>query len=145
MELLLNLCWLTLALPAMWMWHHEPECVNQSRRFARVLPLVLFGCILLLLFPVVSATDDLQSMRQEMEESSTSRVGKPSSEKMPGWLSKAGAAPALISLPWFCVRHEVCGQVIVVTVRVPDQTFFLQHSSRAPPFACLGAWAEFPA
>ena len=145
MELLLNLLWLTLALPAMWMCRHEPVQTHSRRHFARVRPFVLLGCTLLLLFPVVSASDDLQAMRQEMEESSASTVVKSSVEKSQPGFSSAGSLPALISSSWFCPRHEVCGQVVSVTVQLPELTRFLQSSSRAPPFPSLGAWAGFAA
>jgi len=41
--------------------------VHKSRSF------VLLACVLLLLFPVISATDDMHAMRPEMEESSSSK------------------------------------------------------------------------
>ena len=63
MELLLNLFWVMLAIPAALIWWRE-------RRFARNLghlcfspSLVSLVCLLALLFPVVSATDDMQAMR----------------------------------------------------------------------------------
>ena len=73
MELLLNLLWLTLALPAIWMWRNQLICARDRRCFDRIRPVVLFGCMLMLLFPVVSATDDLHAMRQEIEESGPSK------------------------------------------------------------------------
>lgn len=70
MELLLNLVWLTLALPAIWVWRHEPVRAGHSSGFSRIRASLLLICVLTLLFPVVSATDDLHPMRPEMEESS---------------------------------------------------------------------------
>jgi hypothetical protein len=70
MELLLNLLWLLLVVPASWVWHKrncEPGGQNRGPQSC----LLILGCILMLLFPVVSATDDLQAMRPEMEESGT--------------------------------------------------------------------------
>jgi hypothetical protein len=144
MELLLNLLWLTLALPAIWMWRREPVFARGHRRFARTRPFVLLGCALMLLFPVVSATDDIQAMRQEMEESSPSRVVRSGGEKSQPGLSSAGSSPALLSSSWLVPKHEACGQVVVVAVQLLEQTCFLSHSSRAPPF-CLGVWAKFVA
>ncbi len=69
MELLLNLLWLLLALPAYCLWRDA----RNSRRSGSPSPLqclLALGCVLVLLFPVVSATDDLHAMRSEMEESS---------------------------------------------------------------------------
>ncbi len=64
MELLLNLAWLLLALPACWLWRERIPVRKSSLQC-----LLALGCLLVVLFPVVSATDDLQAMRAEMEES----------------------------------------------------------------------------
>jgi hypothetical protein len=70
MELLLNLFWLLLVVPALWVWHKRKcEPGGQNRRSPSCL--LILGCVLMLLFPVVSATDDLQAMRPEMEEAGT--------------------------------------------------------------------------
>ena len=69
MELLLNLFWVLLAVPAFCVWRiakSSPGTKKQSHHSWLTL-----ACILILLFPVVSATDDLQAMRPEMEESSS--------------------------------------------------------------------------
>ena len=67
MELLLNLAWLLLALPAYWLWR-DSRSAHDGRRFASVQILLALGCMLVVLFPVISATDDLCAMRAEMEE-----------------------------------------------------------------------------
>jgi hypothetical protein len=69
MELFLNLCWLSLLVPAFLLWRQRTSSAASHR------PLVLvcvLGCALVLLFPVISATDDLHAMRPEMEESERS-------------------------------------------------------------------------
>ena len=147
MELILNLLWLTLALPAIWMWRHESVCAQDGRRFDRILPFVLFGCVLMLLFPVVSATDDLHAMRQEMEESSPSKrvVKQAGADKSIARFSNAGALLALI-FPVSCGRNdEVCGQVLIAPVRLPEQSRLGNPSSRAPPFSCLSMCVGFAA
>ena len=74
MEFFLNLCWLSLLLPAFFLWRQRIVSTGQNNRgrcFDRR-PLIFFaalGCVLILLFPVISATDDLHAMRPEMEES----------------------------------------------------------------------------
>jgi hypothetical protein len=146
MELLLNLLWLTLALPAIWMWRHESVYAKDRGRFNRIRPFVLFGCVLMLLFPVVSATDDLHAMRQEMEESSPSKrvVKQAVVDKSPTGLT-AGAMPALISLASFCPSHEACGQVLVVSVVLPQQAHFDECASRAPPLSSFREEVQFAA
>ena len=68
MELALNLLWLMLGVPAIWMWRHESVCAKDCRCFGGIRSFVLFGCVLMLLFPVISATDDLNAMRQEIRD-----------------------------------------------------------------------------
>jgi hypothetical protein len=75
MELFLNLCWLSLLAPAYLLWRQRTLLPSRSNRTTRssVPPLVflcVLGCVLVLLFPVISASDDLHAMRAEMEESS---------------------------------------------------------------------------
>lgn len=66
MELFLNLCWLSLLLPASLLWRQRTASSDSRRPLVFVCAL---GCALILLFPVISATDDLHAMRPEMEES----------------------------------------------------------------------------
>jgi hypothetical protein len=147
MELLLNLLWLTLILPALWLWRCESVFAHGPRRFDRVRPCLILSCILMLLFPVVSATDDLHAMRQEMEESGPSKrvVKQAVVDKSPTGISTAGALPALISPASFCPRHEACGQVLVVSVLLPQQAHFDECASRAPPLSSLGEEVGFAA
>jgi hypothetical protein len=147
MELLLNLVWLTLVLPAFWMWRHESVYAKNCRDFNRIRPLVLFGCVLMLLFPVVSATDDLHAMRQEMEESSSSKrvVKQAVADKSMARLSIAGGLPALISPVSLGPGDEAWGLVLPVSVFLPQQAHFNERASRAPPFSCLSLCVEFAA
>ena len=74
MELFLNLCWLSLLLPAWLLWRQRVSStgsVNPGRRQEGrpVVFICALGCALILLFPVVSASDDLHAVRSEMEES----------------------------------------------------------------------------
>ncbi len=60
MELLLNLIWLLLFVPACLIWRttrRSPD--TYSSNFV----LLLLACTLAILFPVVSASDDIQAMR----------------------------------------------------------------------------------
>jgi len=71
MELFLNLCWLSLLLPAFLLWRQRAGS-DRARRGLALRPIVFLGalgCALILLFPVISASDDLHAMRPEMEES----------------------------------------------------------------------------
>src|SRR5277367_4757911 len=72
MELLLNLAWFLLALPAYWMWQRCAD-TRAARRVSSLQCLLALGCAVVLLFPVISATDDLHAMSSEMEESASGK------------------------------------------------------------------------
>lgn len=71
MELLLNLAWLLLALPAYWLWRGRNHA--HARTPSPLQFLLTLACMLVILFPVISATDDLCAMRAEFEESAPSK------------------------------------------------------------------------
>jgi hypothetical protein len=136
MELLLNILWLMLALPAIWLWRRDPACARSSLRLGYLCPVVLLGCILVLLFPVVSATDDLHAMRQEMEESSPSRrvVRQLGSDKSQSGLSGLGTSPAhVVCLSWFSPGSETCGLILTKPTRLPETAQLATWACRAPP------------
>src|SRR5450755_742549 len=83
MELLLNLAWLLLAVPACWVWCDR----KPSREVSSLHCLLALGCMLVVLFPVVSATDDLRAMRAEMEESQDGKrsIRQAGNAKLSAW------------------------------------------------------------
>jgi hypothetical protein len=146
MELLLNLFWLTLAVPAVWMWRRESACARDRRRFDRLGPFLLLGCVLMLLFPVVSATDDLHAMRQDMEESPSKRMIKQGGgDKSIAGLSSPGALPALILPVSLGPNDEVCGRILLASAVLPQPARSKECASRAPPFSSLGEGSGFAA
>ncbi|MFZ0480007.1 MAG: hypothetical protein WAL71_12730 [Terriglobales bacterium] len=70
MELFLNLCWLALLLPAYLLWRRRVSSAPWTR--ASFVIVCTLGCALVMLFPVVSASDDLHAVGQAMEESKRS-------------------------------------------------------------------------
>jgi hypothetical protein len=148
MELLLNLFWLTLMLPAIWMWRQESVCAKDCQRSERIRPFLLLGCLLLLLFPVVSATDDLHAMRQVMEESSASKrmVKQATGDRSVATLSHSGALPALVPrLVSFRPCYEACGRVRMENVVLPQRAYSNETASRAPPLSPLSEGVQFAA
>jgi hypothetical protein len=140
MELLLNLAWVLMVLPAYWLWR---ECAGArlERRVTGLQCLLALGCVLVLLFPVISATDDLHAMRSEIEESSASKrtVRQASGEKYSGWVNRLQSPPALVaSVEWQsaprAARLEVSGLCLMVLARPSNR-----HAGRAPPsYSFLG-------
>ncbi len=136
MELLLNIVWLTLALPAIWIWRHESAQGTHSRGYSRLRSSLLLICVLTLLFPVISATDDLHPARAEMEECSPfKRVVKQSSNhSSTTWLSNPDSFfVRSISDSRICPGNEVCALISLNSFVFPELLTFGRRDSRAPP------------
>ena len=135
MELLLNLLWLLLVIPAALVWREARRAQPQfdSRR-----TFLLLACVLILLFPIISASDDLQAMRPEVEESSARDALRHQSVRacahtdhlncgVPVAALPAAAAPAW-SLAW---------QVLPPAERSLLSGFLTRTAGRSPPTGSL--------
>jgi len=69
MELVLNFLWLMLALPAFAIWRQHVVSSHGTAKPHHSRSLLLLGCLLVLLFPAVSASDDLHPISAEVGES----------------------------------------------------------------------------
>ena len=139
MELTLNLLWLLLAVPAIWIWRgprtdSAPDLGQSMRR------LLLLGCVLIVLFPVVSATDDLQAMRPEMEESGgrdapgSSHHGRSLVSPGSPYSTVALMAARFLLLPDIAVRALAVPRPVLTRL----DTFCPTRIGRAPPSSLLG-------
>ena len=132
MELLLNLGWLLLAMPALWLWRESVRTPGR-RRFSALQGIFCLACALVVLFPVVSATDDLRVMRAEMEESPSSKrsIGHASNEK--GSTPKSHAQPAVAVAGFAPIAFE-SGRISVAIppVSFPESPISIR-AGRAPP------------
>jgi hypothetical protein len=59
MEATLNLLWLVIALAGVWLWRFRWSVSRQGRKHTLKIEAVAMVCVLALLFPVISLTDDL--------------------------------------------------------------------------------------
>jgi hypothetical protein len=139
MELLLNILWLSLTLPAVWIWRRKPAHASSPQRFGRWRPFLLLGCALVLLFPVVSATDDLHAMRPEMEESNASKrlLKQAGGSKSSGWTHLAGSFLAESAALPIGPENQFSGLVFVGSAPSPEPAAFNPKDSRAPPATSL--------
>ena len=140
MELLLNLIWVLLAVPAFWLWRHEAVPARRNRYLSPLRIVLVLGFVLLLLFPVISATDDLRAMQPETEESPAVRRVCRSAEhgKNNHQVSHVGASPALLAVSLAPDRNdEFSGLVFTPAVSLPAALRLHSHSGRAPPFFVL--------
>lgn len=140
MELFLNIAWLLLAIPAIWISRSHSSPAESRGYFGRFRPWVLLGCILFLLFPVVSATDDLHAMRTEAEEFSVSKrlVRVSAAAKSSLDIAYAGGVFVPPSAFLFNGNSEVFGPVFLARLFLPGQAPFRACESRGPPRLLLG-------
>jgi len=139
MELTLNLLWMLLAIPALWVWQSE-RCEGLRCERGSLQRLLILGCILIMLFPVVSATDDLQAMRPEIEE-----PGARDALTNPDH-GKASASPASLcnNFALRAARFQLLPQPSVwalavrTTRSLPAAGVVPTRIGRAPPLSCLG-------
>lgn len=96
MELLLNVIWMTLATGAFWVFLHSRLAAR--RRFSYHKSLIALACVALLLFPIVSASDDLHPA-QALVEDATKRIQHAvSPQQLPGSHSTVPLVPMLLAL-----------------------------------------------
>lgn len=139
MELVLNLVWVLMALPAYWLWRRDAD-LRQARRVTSLQCLLALGCGLVLLFPVISATDDLHAMRAEMEESAGSKraVRQAASEKNSVWVKRLQGPPAEITSALWVVAPEVRLMEVATTCLSLLARPGVVYAGRAPPRSLLG-------
>jgi len=133
MEFLLNVCWLLLIAPAFWYWARQRGHAESHRC------LITLACLLALLFPVISVSDDLQAMRQEMEDSAPIKRGLRQagveSVKSQDPLSHPLAQPVVAIT---VVAKQELGRVILPAIVLPVQASRNTTSDRAPPLFWVG-------
>lgn len=132
LELLLNLCWLLLIGPGVYLWLRQRRHAKPTVQFS-----IALVCLLFLLFPVISATDDLHAFQQEMEESSPSkRVLRQVAKR--GVDHEVSSPPAIPLSPVHVFPSDwCCGKVpafIAVATTSVDST---SPVSRGPPLFVL--------
>jgi len=128
MELLLNLLWLLLVMTAFWVWG------RQDRSLGSLHCLLVLACGVVLLFPVVSATDDLQAMRPELVESSPlKRALKQGTIEKASGQNQFPKPPAILTFI-FAVRPcvQFCGQPRVQPFFSPVRVQTRVLPTRAP-------------
>lgn len=134
MELLLNLVWLLLAVPAYWLWRESGQG-HSRRNFNALQVLLALGCAIVLLFPVISATDDLHAMRAEIEEPSSSKrsVRQASHDKNSTSNVRLSTPPAVVeSFAKFAPDIERAGITLPLKSYLPVEPVF-SNAGRAPP------------
>ena len=134
MELLLNLVWVALALSALYAFLRRRQSCGWTARVPSRKALLAISCGLVLLFPVVSASDDLHPTRAVFEDA-TKRVhqfvaplhhaqGTASAGMLPALLAWCLLPSLLPLLQWR--QPDAGGARAIARERIP-------RSDRAPP------------
>jgi hypothetical protein len=128
LELLLNLCWLLMIGPGVYLWLRRRRHSEPLFQFS-----IALACLLVLLFPVISASDDLHAMRQEMEESSPGkRALKQIAKRAPGQDSSAPPADLTPTTEVLPCSHA-CGDVPQFADTATESAQATLPVSRPPP------------
>ena len=138
MELLLNLAWLLLVLPAYGIWR-QGAVAKRQKRFNSLQGLLALGCLLVLLFPIISATDDLHAMRAEMEEPGTSKrsIRQASPDKFSVKASRLHHSPAILENASTFALSCDSWRESVITSSSPLPAPSILRAGRAPPIFSL--------
>lgn len=131
MELLLNLAWLLLGLPAFWLWRDSRSAYG--RRVAPIQILLTLGCMLVILFPVISASDDLQAMRAEMEETPASKRSICQKNGERASTAKVHSQPLAVVACDFLLVHESAQSVDPIHLAFTLDPHRILLLPRAPP------------
>jgi hypothetical protein len=129
MELFLNLCWLSLLVPAYLLWWQRS---SSDRRARTPLYLCALGCAFVLLFPVISASDDLHAMRPEAEESERAFRGANQRSCAPHALTQS-AQPFRPSSAHLIPAFEQVGAALSFAPRALGTFSTPAPAGRAPP------------
>lgn len=73
MELALNLCWLAVVVGVYFLWLRRPRFRGRSLQSRRegVGAMLVLACILVLIFPIISVSDDVRAACEFLEEPSS--------------------------------------------------------------------------
>jgi hypothetical protein len=144
MELLLNLLWLMLVLPTVLLYRHTWKLKGNEGPVGRSQDLVLTACLLAVVFPVVSVSDNLHALSAEVEYSGLGkRMLKQGAAKVPHW--HVGKLPArTVSVSSFRPDGQLCGLILDYPPFLPEQATSRSVACRAPPvskvLASIAPW-----
>ena len=135
MEVLLNLAWLLVATGAIVLWLRQRGRTASTGRRGVLLQSVALACALAVLFPAISATDDLHAAQLAVEASDVARkalsMNTVSSSNAVDWLH---FLPALLLLAVMTApQRRYIHSVRSFFVSTHDASLLSFLISRAPP------------
>ncbi|MGA8428349.1 MAG: hypothetical protein WB729_00900 [Candidatus Sulfotelmatobacter sp.] len=140
MELLLNLVWLLLAIPAYLLWRNASRAQHSSVNSLHCL--FALGCALILLFPVISATDDLHAMRVEVDEYSKRNVRHVFNDKSCGGQCRWHNLPVVIATSTGIISSTCVWLELPPPPSIPVVASVRPRGSRGPPPCLFNSFAR---
>jgi len=135
MEVLLNTVWLLVAIGAFLIWRPEVRRGSPMERgHGKSLALLALACALVVLFPVISLTDDLHAEQAAMEDSSRSVMK--ARNLVQGCLRAGNSCflPAATQGSFVAATLRVSsGAVVLAETPVPCQALISAREGRSPP------------
>jgi hypothetical protein len=135
MEVLLNTTWLLVAIGAFLFWQVEGEDNARRREHNRRYRFLALAVALILLFPVISLTDDLHAEQAAMEDSSRSVI---KARHMLKECLGAGRSSFMALVPHgpdpAAALRLFQGNVVLIENRSLCLTPIFPHDGRSPPF-----------
>jgi len=129
-ELLLNLIWVGIAGAALFSWA-KWRYSSSSREAPQMLRgVVVVLCILFLLLPVISITDDLSQVASLAESNRLQDVFK--SPELRGIYIVSAVLPAIL-LPRAPERESTTRNIAIESGRIPNEIFWSPSIERRPP------------
>jgi len=135
MEVLLNTIWLLVAVSAYLLWRPERfKGTVGERGHGRSLAVLALACALVLLFPVISLTDDLHAEQEPMEDSSRSVI---KARNMLQGCLRTNRSPFVATVTttpyWADALHGFFGGLGRGETRVLRMTLASPDEGRSPP------------
>jgi len=135
MEVFLNAIWLLVAIGAyLFWWTDEEDGALERREYNSRYRVLALACGLILLFPVISLTDDLHAEQAAMEDSSRSimkarhlALGCLRASRTPFMPVVSDAPDSAASLRFFLAA------IVLVETPVLCLTLISAHEGRSPP------------
>ena len=134
MEVFLNSIWLVVAIGAFLFW--QMERASKRRDHSGRQRFLALACALVMLFPVISLTDDLHAEQAAMEDSSRSVI---KARNILQGCERAGSASFLATAPpasySVTALHFFLGAVVLAETSALCVTPISAHDGRSPPSA----------
>jgi hypothetical protein len=137
MELLLNLVWLVIAAGAVALWLRQRRRSASGHRARALLQAIALACALAVLFPAISATDDLHAAQLAVEASDVARKVLRSMNTVPSsgavdWLTFLPAL-LLLAAAALILRRRPVGTVLESPMLLSLGESLSLFEGRAPP------------